>query len=218
MDWNIESLARLSGLPFALGVKPYATLLVFGLLLRLGYIGDPFFLQVQFRIFGDNWFLLAVLILFALETLADKIPLVDHIWDILHAFIKPLAGALMTFLALNALHTEQALGLIVLVSAVIGGSAISFSVHATKSVLRLASTVTTVGAGNPFISLVEDIFAAVFTVLVVRHPYVAGAVILVFLIGFTLITVLAFRKVAAFVRRAGVLVVSRLRARRLVPP
>jgi len=33
------------------------------------------------------------LALFVIEFIADKVPTVDHVWDVIHTFIRPAAGA-----------------------------------------------------------------------------------------------------------------------------
>jgi len=88
------------------------------------------------------------------EILADKIPTLDHAMDTVHTLLKPAAGALM---ALAFVH-----GVDPLVAAVAGlatGGVVAGGLHLTKAGLRVGSTATTGGLGNPFISLAEDVLA-----------------------------------------------------------
>jgi hypothetical protein len=187
MDTSIEMLGRLTGLPLVLGIKPYATFLVFGLMLKLGYITDPFFLQPQFHFSQNNLFLAIVSLLFVIETLADKIPFVDHVSDLIHTILKPLAGAFLGFLVVNAVDVNQTFGLVSLSVAIMGGGAISLTTHATKSIIRLASTKFTAGIGNSILSGVEDVIAIGGTVAIVKYPFFMGIVFVIFALIFIIL-------------------------------
>ena len=78
------------------------------------------------------------------ELLADKFPIVDHFLDAVQSFVKPVAGTILMASVLSELTPLQAtvLGLIA------GGTAAG-AVHMGKAKLRLASSVTTAGHGQP---------------------------------------------------------------------
>lgn len=187
MDIGLAAIGRLTGLPFVVGIKPYATFLVFGLLLRTGYIVDPSFLDPRFEFFKSATCLVVVGFLFLIDTLADKIPGVDHISDLVHTILKPIAGALLGFVSVGALQTNDLLGIISVAMAVFGGGAIALATHVTKATMRVASTKFTAGFANPVISFGEDVLVAVGTFTLVRHPAIFGALILVLLLIFCLL-------------------------------
>lgn len=172
------------GLPFIVGAKPYATFFVFGLLLRFGYVVDPLFLDPRFAFFKSTWGLAIFGFLFLIDTIADKIPIIDHISDLIHTVLKPIAGALLGFVAVGTVQKNDLLGIVALAMAVVGGGSIALVTHGTKATLRVASTKFTAGFANPAISFGEDILAAVGTFILVRHPSIFGAIILVFLVIF----------------------------------
>jgi hypothetical protein len=57
------------------------------------------------------------------------------------------------------------------------GAPLALGVHATKAGTRAASTATTMGTGNPVVSVVEDVFAVAILVFTVIAPFVAVALI-----------------------------------------
>jgi hypothetical protein len=101
------------------------------------------------------------------ELLGDKFPVVDNVLDAMQLFVKPVAGVILMASVLTELTPLQAavLGLIV-------GSSAAGAVHVTKAKLRLASTATTAGIGNPFLSLIEDAGALLGSVSALVVPVV----------------------------------------------
>lgn len=172
----MSSLLTSIGLGLGAGVNAYATLLVFGLLARLRpgtFEGD----MAQF--FSTTPALVVLGVLYTVEFLADKIPAIDHVWDVVHTFIRPAAGALVGWAA-TAPDLPQ--GWVILASVVAGGAALT--THAAKSSLRVASTATTAGAANPVISLVEDVFAIGSAVIAIFLPALVAVVIALLVIFF----------------------------------
>jgi hypothetical protein len=165
------------GLGLGAGVNAYATLLVFGLLARW----KPTLFEGELaQFFSSTPVLITVGVLYAVEFLADKFPAVDHVWDAIHTFIRPAAGALVGWAA--ASH-EMPQGWVIVASALAGGAALT--THTAKASLRLASTATTGGAANPVLSLLEDVFAIVNAILAILLPWlvlVVIALVTVFLI------------------------------------
>lgn len=166
----MSALMTAIGLGLGAGVNAYATLLVFGLLSRW----KPTMFPSELASFFSSTPVLIVLgVLYAIEFVADKVPAIDHAWDVVHTFIRPAAGALVGWAA-----TAQGLpkGWVVLASVLAGSAALT--THAAKASLRAASTVTTAGLGNPLLSLVEDLFAFVNAILVVFLPWIVAFVII----------------------------------------
>ncbi len=91
-----------------------------------------------------------------LEVIADKFPTVDHAFDALHLVLKPLLGTLAGAALLQGPEVSP------LFACVIGlctTGALAGAAHVTKAGVRLGSTATTVGTGNPVLSVIEDIIA-----------------------------------------------------------
>src|SRR5688572_15220060 len=115
----------------------------------------------------DAGFLL-LLIATLLEVLGDKVPAVDHALDVVATFLKPAAGFL---LPAALLYDISPMGAWVL--GIAAGAPLALGVHATKAGTRAVSSTTTLGMGNPIVSVIEDILAVVILVLTVLAPLIA---------------------------------------------
>lgn len=115
----------------------------------------------------DAGFLL-LLVATLLEVLSDKIPVVDHVLDMAASFVKPLAGVLLPAALLYDFSPMAAWTL-----GIVAGAPVALGVHATKAGTRAVSSATTLGAGNPVVSLMEDALAVVILVLTVLAPVIA---------------------------------------------
>jgi len=71
-------------------------------------------------------------VLFAVEFLADKVPIVDSVWDAIHTVIRPVGGALLASHAPGDLSPVAE----VLMFLLLGGA--TLATHAAKATTRLA--------------------------------------------------------------------------------
>ncbi len=172
----INSLLTSAGLGIGAGVNAYATLLVFGLLARWQ---PTMFHDDLARFFASTPVLIVVAFLYAVEFVADKIPTVDHIWDLIHTFIRPAAGALVAWAAVS---NQIPRGAVIVATILAGGAALG--AHATKATVRGASTLTTGGLGNPILSLVEDVFAFASALVAILLPWLVLVMFVLFSIFF----------------------------------
>ena len=157
------------GLGLGAGVNSYATLLVFGLLARWKPTMFPSELA---GFFSSTPVLIVIGALYVIEFLADKVPAIDHAWDVMHTFIRPAAGALVGWAATSQ---DVPKGLVIVASILAGVSALT--THTAKASLRAASTATTAGIANPVLSLIEDLFAFVNAILAILLPWIVLVVI-----------------------------------------
>jgi len=174
----INSLLTSLGLGVGAGVNAYATLLVFGLLARWH---PSMFHDDLAKFFASTPVLVVIGALYLVEFVADKVPTIDHIWDVIHTFIRPVAGGVVAFAAVS---NQIPRGAVIVATIIAGGAALG--AHATKATLRGASTVTTGGLGNPILSLVEDVFAFASALAAVLLPWlvlVVMAIVTLFFIG-----------------------------------
>ena len=167
----ISSLLTSAGLGLGAGINAYATLLVFGLIARW----QPWLFHDELaRFFASTPVLIVVGVLYLIEFVADKIPAVDHAWDVIHTFIRPVAGALVGWAAVS---NSMPRGAVILASVVAGSAALG--AHATKATVRAASTTMTFGLGNPILSVFEDIFAFITAPLAIFLPWVVLALVVI---------------------------------------
>lgn len=93
---TLQLLGTLIPLSLCSGINLYATVLMIGLSVRFGWAtGVPEGLYPL-----GSWPVLALAgIFYLLEFLADKVPFIDNIWDLIHTAIRPLGAALPSFAA-----------------------------------------------------------------------------------------------------------------------
>jgi hypothetical protein len=176
----IGSLLTSAGLGVGAGVNAYATMLVFGLLARFrpGMFPDDLA-----HFFSSTPVLIVLGVLYTIEFVADKIPAVDHVWDIVHTFIRPAAGALVAWAAVSNQIPRGA----VIVASVLAGSA-ALGSHLVKASVRGLSTAATGGLGNPVLSLIEDFFAFVNAIVAIFAPFLVLIVALIVTLYFVRIS------------------------------
>jgi hypothetical protein len=158
------------------GLNAYLPLLIVGLTARFTKLIT---LNEPFTWLTNEWVLAALTILLFIEFFADKIPGVDHVNDIVNTVIRPAAGAILFAASSNVF------GEIHPVVATITGLLAAGSVHAIKATARPAVTAFTGGLGNPVVSLIEDIVAAVTTIVAIVAPIlVMGFIIAMAIVAF----------------------------------
>ena len=167
---NILGLAF--GAAWSSGINVYATVATLGLLQHYGVAHLPGGLEVL-----DSWPVIGVaLFMYAVEFVADKIPLVDTVWDAVHTFIRVPAGAIVAGAATSDLNpTLQILALLV-------GGGLALSTHGTKATARAAVNTSPEPFSNWILSILEDVVTIGAIVLSVLHPVVILIVILIFLL------------------------------------
>ncbi len=160
---SIDTLAALAvalGASWASGLNPYAAVLVMGGAQMLGLVSLPHDLQVL----GSLWVLSAAAVLFALNFLADKIPLVDSLNDVLHTFVRIPAGALLAFGAADQLGPEAAT-----IAGLLGGTLAAGS-HIAKTGARALINTSPEPFSNIAASFTEDSLVIGGLILALTHP------------------------------------------------
>ncbi len=104
-----------------------------------------------------------------LELAADKVPALDHLLDVVATGLRPAAAAVAAWCTFAGVH--PALG--VAAALVLGAGAMG--VHVAKAKVRLGSSMLTMGAANPVLSLVEDAIATGLSAMAVLAPLAALA-------------------------------------------
>src|SRR5439155_20712321 len=86
-------LSAVLGVSFAAGLNTYATVLALGVMQRLGVVHLPPGLEVV----GRTRVIVAAAVLYIVEFVADKIPIIDSVWDGVHTIMRTAAGALLAY-------------------------------------------------------------------------------------------------------------------------
>ena len=172
-----------TGLAASAGLNAYIPLLLLGLLSRYTGLID---LPGSWRWLSNGWVIAILVVLLAVEVVADKVPVVDHVNDVVQTVVRPTAGGL----AFGAGSSSQT----VTVSdpgdffssrqwmPIVAGLLIALTVHGIKSAARPVINATTAGFGAPVASTAEDITSVVMSVVAVILP----VLVLAFLLGIAL--------------------------------
>jgi Domain of unknown function (DUF4126) len=109
-----------------------------------------------------------------IEMLADKIPAVNHINDLVQTLIRPAAGAIAFAASANVVTDVSP------VLALAAGLLVAGTVHVAKAgAVRPMVTATTGGAGNIPVSIAEDVVSTVLSILAIVLPVLVGTLMIV---------------------------------------
>jgi hypothetical protein len=180
---DVLELLTGTGLAASAGLNAYIPLLLVGLLNRYT---DLVALPSGWQWLSNGWVLMILVVLLAIEVVADKVPVVDHVNDAVQTFVRPTAGGL----AFGAGATSQ--------TATVSdpgqffstnqwvpialGVAIALAVHLVKAATRPVVNATTAGIGAPVASTAEDATSVIMSVVALVLP----VLVLVLLAGMVL--------------------------------
>lgn len=162
------------------GINLYLTLFLLGLSLRAGWLAVELFPGIH--LLANPVVLTVVGLLYLLETVTDKVPMIDSFWDLLHSVIRP-AGAVILALAVMG-DAEPAYQVLAGIIAGVAG----LSTHLAKTTLRLRINASPEVHTNILTSLAEDALVAGLFALTVRHPF-SGLIACGALVGLILLLV-----------------------------
>jgi hypothetical protein len=177
MDPLLLQTATAFGLASAAGLNTTLPLLIVGLLARWGLIQ----LAAPFDALAGDVTLVGLVFLAAIEIFGDKVAGLD---SVIHAVQLPLAAAAgaILFASQSSVVTWVSPELAILIGLLTAGG-----VHAVRATARPGVTMFTLGLGNPFVSIAEDVSAVTLAVVALFAPitalvlFVALAVTLIFL-------------------------------------
>lgn len=175
------------------GFNLYATIVTLGLLSRFHLVQLPGELNVVSR----GWVIATAAILYLVEFLADKIPVVDSVWDAIHTFIRVPAGAVLAASAFADFSPT------VRVAALLAGGTLALSSHGTKASVRMTANAIPEPFSNIFLSIFEDVFTIVLAALAAFHPIVVLGIILVFILVLTWYAPKVLRAIRRMLKQAG---------------
>ncbi len=176
---------------YAAGLNAYGTVFMLGLLGRAGFGQVPHELTT-------GPILIAAGVMFAIEFITDKVPLLDSTWDVLHTAIRPAIGSLLgiSFADLDKVTGPETVA--------VGGAsgATALVAHGLKAGIRLGINTSPEPVSNIIASLTEDGLMALVVALALKEPFVALAVVVVLLaIGISLVLFMRKRIKRALERR-----------------
>lgn len=169
-DGMLEVLTG-AGLATAAGLNAYIPLLVVGLSARfLDWIDLP----PTWAWLSNEWVMLVIGVLLVLEIVADKIPAIDSINDVVQTIVRPTAGGILfgtgTTSGTVAITDPAAFFASNQWVPIVIGIVLSLAVHATKTMARPAANAASLGTAAPVLSTLEDGFSFVLTIVAIVLP------------------------------------------------
>ncbi len=154
------------------GFNAYLALLLVGFGDRVGWIT----LSAPYDALSSTPALVILVVMLTVEIVADKVPAVDSVNDLIGTVVRPASGAAI-FAGTNQSLTETAP-----VAALLLGALGAGGLHAFKAGTRPIWTASTGGLANPVVSIFEDLFVGATVVLGMLAAPVGIAVLLITLI------------------------------------
>ena len=156
------------GLAVPAGLNAYLPIIAVGLAQRFGVLE----LAAPYDLLGQ-WFVLGLAsLLFAIEFVADKVPAVDTVNDVVQTVVRPAAGGIL-FAATSSAAVDVHPTLLIVAGVVLAGG-----VHAAKATARPLANAGTAGLGGPAMSLGEDVVAALGSIVAIVAPALVLVVVL----------------------------------------
>jgi hypothetical protein len=187
-----------SGLATAAGLNAWMPLLVLGLADRFVPAVE---LPAAWSWLSSDLALWILGILLVLEIVADKIPAVDSINDVVQTVLRPAAGGI-SFGAGSTAETIRVEDPSTFFQdnawvPIVSGVVIALVVHAFKSLLRPAANVATGGLAAPVVSTAEDVTSLTLSIVAIVVPIL----VIVVIAGLIVTVVIALRRRARRRRR-----------------
>ena len=171
-----------TGLAASAGLNAYIPLLIMGLMARFT---DAIDLPSGWQWLSNGWVIAILALLLAVEVVADKVPMVDHVNDVVQTVVRPTAGGIV-FGAGSSSQTATVTDPGSFFSShqwvpIAAGVLIAFCVHGAKAATRPVVNATTAGFGAPVASTIEDFSSIVMSLLAILLPILVllGLVLLV---------------------------------------
>ncbi|QEN13135.1 DUF4126 domain-containing protein [Mycolicibacterium sp. ELW1] len=179
------------GLATAAGLNAYIPLLSLALLARFT---DLVSLPAGWSWLENGWVIAIVAVLLLIEIVADKIPALDSVNDVVQTFVRPTAGGIV-FGSGTAAQTAAVTdpgefartGQWVPVAI---GVVTALVVHLTKTAVRPAANVASAGTAAPVLSTIEDIVSVALVFIAILIP----ALVLVVMVALAWAAVALWRR------------------------
>jgi len=186
-------LALAAALGWASGLRLYSVVFLTGLAGALGWVNLPEGLQVLQHpvMLGASGFMLVV------EFFADKVPMVDSAWDVVHTLVRVPGGAMLAAAVFGIDRPTMAL-----VAALLGGTLAATS-HAAKATTRAAVNTSPEPFSNVGLSVLGDALVPLALWLAWTHPWLFFGGLAIAVVAMVVLLWTLGRFLAQLVRRAA---------------
>lgn len=181
------------GLATAAGLNAYIPLLALGLLSRFT---DLVTLPHAWAWLENGWVMSIVAALLVVEVVADKIPALDSVNDVIQTFVRPTAGGIVfgsgTAAQTSAVTDPGAFAQSGQWIPIAVGVVTALVVSLTKSTVRPAANVATAGVAAPVLSTIEDVASVGLVFAAILLPVLV--LVAVVLLGWAVFRILRRRR------------------------
>jgi hypothetical protein len=181
------------GLATAAGLNAYIPLLALGLLSRFT---DLVTLPHGWAWLENGWVMAIVAALLVVEVVADKIPALDSVNDVIQTFVRPTAGGIVfgsgTAAQTSAVSDPGAFAQSGQWIPIAVGVLTALVVSLTKSTVRPAANVATAGVAAPVLSTIEDVASVGLVFAAILLPVLV--LVAVVLLGWAVFRILRRRR------------------------
>lgn len=194
--WVLPALLGL-GLASATGLRTFLPLLMLAVAAKFELFGVRLIDQMDWL---SSWLAIAALGIAAVAEFAgDKIPAVDHALNAVGYLTRPVAGAVAAGSVFWAVDPTLAA-----VAGLVVGAPTALAFNAAQTGVRVGSTATTGGLGNPVVSFIEDVLSFVTVMIAFVLPVlIPVALVILAIVVFRLARRLRERRETASAASAG---------------
>jgi hypothetical protein len=169
--WVLPALLGL-GLASATGLRTFLPLLMLALAAKFELFDVRLIEQMDWLV---SWPAIAALATATtVEFLGDKVPAIDHGLNAVGYITRPVAGAIAAGSVFWNVDPAAAA-----IAGLIVGAPAALAFNAAQTGVRVGSTATTGGLGNPLVSLIEDVLAFVTVIIAFLAPILIPIVLLI---------------------------------------
>lgn len=190
----IDQLGVALGLATLAGLNLYLTVFVAGLAVRFHWI-ELSGTYEHMAALGNPWVLGVAGGMFIIQFVADKVPWVDSIWDVVHTIIRPAGAICLALAVLGKMDPVAAT-----IAALCAGTA-ALSTHGTKAGLRAFLNLSPEPVSNSVASIAEDGLVLGGLGLIGLSPAIAFFIFLAVVITCTAIAIWLWKKIFSLRRK-----------------
>lgn len=172
--WVLPALLGL-GLASATGLRTFLPLLMLALAAKFDLFGVHLIDPMDWLV---SWPAIAALATATVAEFAgDKVPAIDHGLNAIGYVTRPVAGAI----AAGSVFWNVDPAAAALAGLIVGAPA-ALAFNAAQTGVRVGSTATTGGLGNPLVSLVEDVLAFLTVIVAFLAPILIPVVVAILIV------------------------------------
>lgn len=189
----VELLGIAASVSLLAGWRLYLCVFATGLAMRTGLIELPHHLTAL-DVLANPWVLGIAGLGLVAEFFADKIVLLDSVWDAIHTLVRPVGGALLAMAIVDAQDPAWQV-----ISFLLGGGAALLS-HGAKAGARVVVNASPEPFSNVAVSTGEDVATAGLLYLALANPVAAVAIAVLFAIAMIALLIMLRRVVKRLLR------------------